>query len=119
MISIFFIFYRICLRFLSIGSLYFGFILLLSVLVAAAAAAIVVDAVVVVSDLVCLDAAFSCFCTSLRCFSERYPQVVLQVSVAVLLDNFVAASTRLEEEVKAERIKVILNAESETVSENE
>ena len=42
---------------------------------------------------------------------------MLQVSVAVLLDNFVAASTRLEEEVKAERIKVILNTESE--SENE
>ena len=45
--------------------------------------------------------------------------MVLQVSVAVLLDNFVAASTRLEEEVKAERIKVILNTESERVRMNE
>ena len=41
--------------------------------------------------------------------------MVLHVSVAVLLDNFVAASTRLEEEVKAERIKVIQTAESERV----
>ena len=33
-------------------------------------------------------------------------QVVLQVSVAVLLDNFVAASARLENEIKEARIKV-------------
>ena len=31
--------------------------------------------------------------------------MVLQVSVAVLLDNFVAASARLEREVKEERIQ--------------
>ena len=35
-----------------------------------------------------------------------HAQVILQVSVAVLLDNFVAASSRLEAEVKEERIKV-------------
>ena len=31
------------------------------------------------------------------------------MSVAVLLDNFVAASTRLEQEVKEEHIRVIKN----------
>ena len=31
---------------------------------------------------------------------------MLQVSVAVLLDNFVAASARLEREVREEKIKV-------------
>ena len=36
------------------------------------------------------------------------PQVILQVSVAVLLDNFVAASSRLEFEVKQERFKVAI-----------
>jgi hypothetical protein len=32
---------------------------------------------------------------------------MLQVNVAVLLDNFVAASSRLETEIKEERIRVI------------
>jgi hypothetical protein len=49
---------------------------------------------------------YACVCEAYVIEQLNDWQVVLQVSVAVLLDNFVAASARMEAAVREERLKV-------------
>jgi hypothetical protein len=54
----------------------------------------------------CACVIYACVCGAYLIEQLNDWQVVLQVSVAVLVDNFVAASARMEAAVREERLKV-------------